>query len=102
MIRPAFASGQVGLQISEDACRDLFVFQAGATPFKNNNIRIGFRYPDRTERKEFLVFLLSLDLLFRSGNGSFLIASPFQQPFKEISPDRILISTRYFSMYLYF
>ena len=43
------------LQISEDAYRYLFFFQARATPFKNKNILIGFRYPER-QRRELLVF----------------------------------------------
>ena len=72
------------LEIPADDCGDLFVFQAWPTPFKNNNILMGFRYPDKTEKREFLVF--SYHSIYSSGpatDPSFLITSPFQYHIKK-------------------
>ena len=89
------------LRMPKDIWRCLFVFQAWATPFKSNNILIGFRFwIDREEGVSSL--LLSLDLLLEYGKRTLLITSPFQQLNEEICQNRVLISTRYFSIYLHF
>ena len=73
-----FVKGSSHLQISENAYRYLFVFQAWGTPFKNNNILTGFKLDIRVDREEGVSsFLMSLDLLLGYGNVTLITVKIF-------------------------